>query len=167
MRTSACHLLATFRDKPLKVAKAALQHPNLTPTLGGMGTLSDLLSLLALLAIVGSWLKFHRARDRATGEARRQCERYGLQLLDETVGLRRIRFLRVDGRLSIERCYAFDVSIDGDDREPGQLWLIGDTMTSLSLPTVQLQIPESRHAVLAEDGDDNILPFRPRDRHLH
>lgn len=133
-----------------------------------MGKLSDLFLLLALLAIVGLWLKLNRAREQATTEARQQCLRHGLQLLDETVGLRSLRLRRLNGQVGVERSYSFDVSIDGDDREPGQLWLIGTVMTGLSLPTIELYLPEAspRPRLSREDGD-NVVPIRPRDRNLH
>jgi hypothetical protein len=132
-----------------------------------MAQLSDFILLLTLLAIVGLWLKLNRAREQAVEEARRQCLRYGLQLLDETVGLRGLHLRRLDGRLGVERCYGFEVSIDGDDREPGRLWLIGTAMTGLSLPTIELQIPEK--APPANDPNDSkVVPLLPRDRrNLH
>jgi hypothetical protein len=86
--------------------------------------LSNLLLLLVLGAIVGLWLKLSVGRERAVQEARRQCLQHGLQLLDETVGLRGVRLRRVNGLRMIERCYGFEVSIDGHDREPGRLWMI-------------------------------------------
>ena len=133
-----------------------------------MGKLSDLFLLLALLGIVGLWLKLNRAREQATAEARQQCLRHGLQLLDETVGLRSVRMRRVGGQLGIERCYSFEVSIDGDDREPGRLWLIGTVMTGLSLPTIELRLPETPPARPQLSNDDNnVVPLRPRDRNLH
>jgi len=132
-----------------------------------MGKLSDLFLLLALLAIVGLWLKLNRAREQATAEARQQCLRHGLQLLDETVGLRSLRLRRVGGRLGVERCYSFEVSIDGDDREPGRLWLIGTIMTGLSLPTIELYLPEAPHKPRLGESDNNVVPLRPRDRNLH
>ncbi|HEY9132558.1 MAG TPA: DUF3301 domain-containing protein [Dyella sp.] len=132
-----------------------------------MGQLSDLILLLTLLAIVGLWLKLNRAREQAVEEARRQCQRYGLQLLDETVGLRGLRLRRLDGRSGIERCYGFEVSIDGDDREPGRLWLIGTAMTGLSLPTIELQIPDGPPPV-TDRSDNKVVPLLPRDRrNLH
>ena len=70
-----------------------------------MSDLSNLLLLLALGGIVGLWLKLSVARERAVQEARRQCQQHGLQLLDETVGLRGVRLLRVNGLLTLERCY--------------------------------------------------------------
>lgn len=134
-----------------------------------MSDLSNLLLLLALGAIVGLWLKLSVARERATLEARQQCLQHGLQLLDETVGLRGLRLRKVNGLRQIERCYGFEVSVDGQDRQPGRLWMMGTALSSLTLPTVS-RIPSG------QDAADNppapisasVLPFRPRpDNRLH
>ncbi|KRE88490.1 hypothetical protein ASG87_07785 [Frateuria sp. Soil773] len=101
-----------------------------------MGKFGDLFLLLAFGALVGLWLKLIRAREHAVAEARRQCERHGLQLLDESVGLRGLRLRRRDG-LKLERCYGFEVSVDGDDRQPGRIWMAGGAMSGLSLPTLE------------------------------
>lgn len=158
------------------------------PHTAGMGNVNDLLVLLALVAVIGLWLKLSAARERAATEARQQCERYGLQLLDETVGLRALRLRRVDGGRRLERCYGFEVSIDGADREPGSLWMLGNTLSELRLPTVVLTPPEaaataempaigttSRHPTAtpveptADHSDkpepgSNVVPLRPRRR---
>ncbi len=96
-----------------------------------------MLVLLTLGATVGGWMKLSTAREHAVRVARAQCLQHGLQLLDETVGLRRVRLRRVNGLRRVERCYDFEVSIDGNDREPGRLWMIGGAMSSLSLPTTE------------------------------
>jgi hypothetical protein len=134
-----------------------------------MSDLFNLLSLLVFGALVGLWLKLSTARERATHEARQQCLRHGLQLLDETVGLRGLRLRRVNGLQRIERCYGFEVSITGDDRQAGRLWMIGDALSSLSLPNVSL-LPAEREAteVPAAITGAKVLPFRPRpDNRLH
>jgi hypothetical protein len=127
-----------------------------------MGNVNDLLVLLALVAVIGLWLKLSAARERAAAEARRQCERYGLQLLDETVGLRALRLRRVAGRRRLERCYGFEVSIDGADREQGSLWMLGDTMSELRLPTVVLTPPEPAvSATIPSIGTESLRPAEP------
>jgi hypothetical protein len=136
-----------------------------------MSDLSSLLLLLLLGAAVGLWLKLSVARERAVKEARQQCQQHGLQLLDETVGLRAVRLRRVNGLRLIERCYGFEVSIDGDDREPGRLWMIGNALTGLSLPTIELVPRESivRSTHTAAPGS-NVVPLHPRghmDDRLH
>lgn len=101
-----------------------------------MGNLHDLFLLLLLGAVVGTWMKLARARELAVAAARRHCELHGLQLLDETVGLKAIRLRRVGGQRRLERGYAFEVSVDGDDRQPGRIWMQGRRVTGLSLPAV-------------------------------
>ena len=132
-----------------------------------MNGLFELLPLLVLLALVGLWLKLSRARELAVAEARRQCERHGLQLLDETVGLCAVRLRRINGQRRLERCYGFEVSIDGDDREPGRLWMVGNAFTGLSLPTIETRLGEAPTPPpsprLPGNGEgSNVVPLRPR-----
>lgn len=128
-----------------------------------MSNLSDLLFLLALIAVVGLWLKLSSARERAVREARRQCQQYGLQLLDETVGLRALRLRRVNGLRRIERCYGFEVSTEGHDREPCRLWMVGDTLSGLSLPSIE-RLPHDKmpDRNLTTISTGKVLPFRAR-----
>lgn len=135
-----------------------------------MSELSDLFLLLVLLAVGGLWLSLSRGREVAVEEARQQCRQHGLQLLDESVGLRGVRFLRQNGNPRWERCYSFEVSIDGNDREPGRLWLIGRTLTGISLPTIQSHLPGMREDHTPPPAADNVVPLRPRlrkDNELH
>ena len=140
-----------------------------------MSDLSNLLLLVVLLASVGLWLKLSVARERAVDEARRQCLQHGLQLLDETVGLRGLRLQRVNGLRRIERCYGFEVSIDGHDRKSGRLWMIGDALSSLSLPTVEMLPPAAATTSMEMETEtvlptvrDNVVPLRPpSQRRLH
>lgn len=130
-----------------------------------MSDLSDLLLLLVLVAVIGAWLRLSVARERAVREARRQCQQHGLQLLDETVGLRAVRLRRVHGLRRLERCYGFEVSVDGHDREPGRLWMLGDALSSLSLPTIELLPPhESASGSTLPAAISNVIPMHPRTR---
>lgn len=128
-----------------------------------MSDLITLLLLLVLMAIGGMWLTLSRARDRAIQEARSRCQQYGLQLLDETVGLSGLRLRRLNGQRFIERRYSFEVSIDGDDREAGHLWMVGNMLTALILPTIELYTPE-HDKLLPHTAGTNVLPFRRRYR---
>lgn len=129
-----------------------------------MSDLFSLLTLLALTAMTGLWLKLSAAREAAIREARRQCEQHGLQLLDETVGLRALRLCRVNGLRHIERCYGFEVSIDGRDRQSCRMWMLGNVLRSLSLPTIDsLPHEEARQRPALASPSGNVLPFRPRE----
>jgi len=138
-----------------------------------MSDIEDMLLLLVLCAIVILWLKLTSAREHAMSEARAQCERYGLQLLDESVGLRAVRIRRVDGLRRIERGYSFEVSTDGDDRAQGRLWMIGSSMTDLSLPTIEVTSTESivAEALAKAKASSNVVQLhpgrRPPDEPLH
>lgn len=129
-----------------------------------MSNLSDLLVLLTLGATVGVWMKLSTARERAVRIARAQCLQHGLQLLDETVGLRRMRWRRINGLQRLERCYEFEVSVDGHDREPGRLWMIGHALSSLSLPVIEHSLGAAPGAATPAAARDNVvtLPVRPR-----
>lgn len=149
-----------------------------------MGNLHDLFLLLVLGATVGTWMKLARARELAVAAARRHCELHGLQLLDETVGLKAVRLRQVGGQRRLERGYAFEVSVDGDDRKPGRIWMQGRRVTGLSLPTVQwlvgsalnddAPLPASQTAALPDPYQPptggNVVPLRrrlPPEAHHH
>jgi hypothetical protein len=126
-----------------------------------MSQASDLNALLALAAVAGTWLKFTRARERAMDEARRQCAQHGLQLLDETVSLRNLRWRRVGARRQFELGYAFEVSAHGDDRLDGRLWMHGERLAGVSLPSVGMPLHEVA-GTGAMAAADNVIPLRPR-----
>ncbi|MBU6247873.1 MAG: DUF3301 domain-containing protein [Xanthomonadaceae bacterium] len=142
-----------------------------------MDNLHDLAVLLVFGAVVASWMQLARAREIAVAAARRHCQLHGLQLLDETVGLKSIRLRTINGSRRIERIYAFEVSIDGNDRESGHISMHGRRVTGLALPTVRWMTGESLQdaggATLASPGsrstDDgegqrsnNVIPLRRR-----
>jgi hypothetical protein len=127
-----------------------------------MSDFSALVLLLVLGATVGLWLKLSVARERAVRVARQQCRLHGLQLLDETVGLRALRLRRVNGLSRVERGYGFEVSIDGHDREPGRLWMIGDALTDLSLPVIEPVVAADRPDDSFAAASGKVVALRPR-----
>lgn len=129
-----------------------------------MSNLTDMLVLLALGATVGAWMKLSRAREHAVREARAQCQRHGVQLLDETVGLRRVRLRRVNGLRRLERCYEFEVSVEGNDRASGRLWMIGHSLSSLSLPASERMAtaPIMGDPAREEARQDNVVQLSRR-----
>jgi len=132
-----------------------------------MNDLSGLFLLLALVAGIGLWLKLSAGRERAVRLARQQCQLHGLQLLDETVGLRSVRLRRFNGIRRIERGYAFEVSIDGADRQHARLWMVADALTSVSLPSITSLAHDNDITPLRKldpSGSGNVVPFRPRAR---
>lgn len=98
-------------------------------------------SLIALIVISTAAIVWHdalRSRDIAVRLARQLCARSELQLLDQSVGLRRISFARArNGQPGLRRYYGFEVSTDGQDRHHGSLTLLGGTLENFSLPLRQ------------------------------
>lgn len=94
----------------------------------------ELLALALLGLFAWFWMDTLRAREAALAAARRACEAEGLQLLDETVAVERLRPARNDeGRLALRRDYLFEYSRDGADRHRGALTLLGRELTLLDL----------------------------------
>lgn len=96
------------------------------------------MELYFLLASVGAawfWLNSLNARDIAVAAGRQAAERYGLQLLDETVAISKLWAARDGyGRLRIRRTYAFEVSDTGADRLSCSITLLGKRVEALDIP---------------------------------
>lgn len=92
------------------------------------------LLLLAIACLVWAWMDALSARERAIAYGRELCRTAGVQLLDQTVSLKRVRVERVDGLPTLVRRYGFEVSLDGSDRHRGHLELLGHRLGTWSLP---------------------------------
>lgn len=95
------------------------------------------LSLLAIALALWAWMDALTARERAIGYGRELCRAAGVQLLDQTVSLKRVRIQRIDGLPALVRRYGFEISLDGSDRHRGQLDVSGHRLQAWSLPEVR------------------------------
>lgn len=94
----------------------------------------ELAGLVFLGLLAWFWMDALSAREAALAAARRACDGEGLQLLDETVVVERLRPDRnEDGRLALRRDYGFEYSQDGVDRQRGGLTLLGRELVLLDL----------------------------------
>jgi hypothetical protein len=95
----------------------------------------SLLDLLLLLVLGGYGLHVFqsiRVRELALAAARNACRQAGVQLLDETVSVQRRSASRdAAGRWRIWRQYRFEYSIDGYEREPGHVIMLGNRVQGL------------------------------------
>ena len=92
--------------------------------------------LLVLVAIY-LWQASLRAKERARHFATVMCSDAGVQLLDQTVSLQRLRIRRgEDGRLHWLRRYRFELSTSGADRHQGSLDVMQDRLVAHSLPVL-------------------------------
>lgn len=131
-----------------------------------MASFSDLFWLMALAAGIASWYRLTRAREVAVRAAAALCKRNGLQLLDQSVGLRSIRLQGVDGVRRLERCYVFEVSEDGQTREMARLWMAGHDVVSFSLPMAGSPALETVVATDSIVHGANVISLADR-RRLH
>ena len=100
----------------------------------------ELLALALALAGVALWMDSLRARESAIAAGRAACERYGLQLLDDTVAFTRLRLARDgEGRLRVKRTYVFEFSDTGDNRRDGSIVMLGTQLEALQLEPYRLQ----------------------------
>ena len=105
-----------------------------------MGRMWEAFVLVVLVAASFLWLDSLRARERAVRAGRAACERYGLQLLDDTVAFARMRFARNDmGELRIARTYTFEFSDTGNNRRQGAIVLVGAEVEDLRLEPYPVQ----------------------------
>lgn len=100
----------------------------------------ELAAIAVVLAAVWFWVDSLRARERALKAGRGACRRYGVQLLDDTVAIARLRLARDrDGRLTLERHYVFEFSETGDNRRQGSMVLIGAELSDIQLEPYTIQ----------------------------
>ena len=94
-----------------------------------------LAALLGLGLVAWSWATARRAGERATHHAAETCRRQGVQLLDGSVALRRVRPRRDPdtGRMHLQRTYQFDYSEDGAERRHGFVIMLGPRLESVGL----------------------------------
>jgi len=90
--------------------------------------------LLVLVAALAYWWDTSAAKDRARILAKQECESQNLQLLDDTVALKKTRLKRTNnGHILLMRHFNFEFSSDGEQRTQGELHLHGKKLTHLHL----------------------------------
>lgn len=90
--------------------------------------------LLALTLGAVFWFQSTGALEQARASCKAVCRRLGVQLLDDTVGLRRLRPGRNEqGRVCLVRDYTFEYSPDGAARFPGLIRIRGGRMVLFML----------------------------------
>jgi hypothetical protein len=137
------------------------------------------LPLLSIAAIAVWWYHALRLRERAIAHARDLCERHGLQLLDDSVALHRVRMGWRHGALRVTREYRFDTSLGGNDRRAASITLLGERIVASSVPeregfthdvpppTVHVinDLPAAQPA--SADSGNNVVPITRVRRTLH
>ena len=95
-------------------------------------SLGEVLALLAFVVYAVYFLNALRVRELALQAARDACVREAVQLLDETVSIRRLSLSRDgEGRWRVWRQYRFEYSFDGFERESGHVIMLGYRLQAL------------------------------------
>ncbi len=112
-----------------------------------MLSLSDLL-LLTLFALAGAWFwRAQGAREYALQATRLHCQREAVDLLDQTVALKKV-WLRRDAsqRMRLWRLYQFEFTVTGGERYTGHTEMLGPRVLRIELPPHRFvsESPEER-----------------------
>ncbi|MDO9226493.1 MAG: DUF3301 domain-containing protein [Pseudomonadota bacterium] len=90
--------------------------------------------LILFAALAWFWWDSLQKREIALAAARQACERAGVQFLDASVALRKLRLRRdAEQRARFYREYVFEYSTEGDDRQPGWVWLLGARVVNVTM----------------------------------
>ncbi len=93
----------------------------------------ELLFILLVFTVVWLWLDSARAREIATELAKVLCQRKGVQFLDGTVALRRLRLCDMGSGKRFARVFNFDYADDAGARYQGNIQTCGRDVTDVSL----------------------------------
>lgn len=134
------------------------------------------LPLLLLIALGATWYHVLRLREYATRHARKLCDRDGVQLLDDSVALHRLRAQWRRGALHVVREYRFETSRGGDDRQPASITLLGDRIVATRMPAQPSVVAAPTVVATAylaptlprgESASGNVIPFDRGRKTLH
>ncbi|MGA8052873.1 MAG: DUF3301 domain-containing protein [Burkholderiales bacterium] len=102
----------------------------------------EVTTLVGLAALAWFWYDSMRAREAALAVGRLACQREGLQFLDDTVEMVKLRPARdEDGRAALRRVYRFEFSDTGNNRRRGSIVTLGPAVEGLELEPYRIQEP--------------------------
>lgn len=94
--------------------------------------LFDLLIYAGLAFLAVFWWNTMGIKQQAYDVARRHCQDLNLQLLDQSVMLKRVRLRRNQaGGLSLLRVFVFEFASTGDERYHGEIQLLGRALVDV------------------------------------
>ena len=101
--------------------------------------IGDPLSALLVAALptlgIAFWWTGARARELAVGHARLACRREGVQFLDQSVALARVRPARsARGTASLAREFSFEFTHRGEHRDVGRVLMNGPALVRVVFP---------------------------------
>jgi hypothetical protein len=102
--------------------------------------LSDVIWVALFIAIVGIWWHGQGVKAQALIKVKRYCEEHNLQLLDESLVIRKLWFGRTkNGALSFKRTYFFEFTSTGEYRYRATVIMLGYQLLEIDAQTHHLQ----------------------------
>ena len=96
--------------------------------------LFDLLIFAVLVFLAVFWWNTMGIKQQAYAAAKRHCLELSLQLLDQSVMLKRVRLKRNRaGGLSLLRVFVFEFASTGDERYRGEVHVLGRSLVDVSV----------------------------------
>lgn len=98
--------------------------------------------VLMVIAVICAWLWHnHGLREKALERVKQHCARLDLELLDENVAFKRLRFARdASGRKRLARIYDFEFTVTGEQRHPGTITQFGAHTAIIELAPYPFEI---------------------------
>ena len=97
-----------------------------------------------LFAAIAFWYSTMTSRDAARILVAQFCRNNNLQLLDQTVALRRVTVRRKNnGNLSFIRVFRFDYSDNGFRRRDGMVWMLANQPLQIAVQVADRQVLEN------------------------
>lgn len=96
--------------------------------------MGSLLTLFIFGLLVWFWFDSLKVREQAIQIARASCAKHNAQFLDQSVSLESIKPKRDPyGRMTWERIYGFDFSLQGVERRRGRTIMLGKTLKQIQM----------------------------------
>jgi len=102
--------------------------------------------IIVIIAVCAYWYFNLRAREIALGAATYLCKTEQVQLLDDSVALRKALLKRYEGALCFNRLYTFDY-VDNGTRLTASLTIVHNEMVNHQMPIDQSS-PYAKHKVV-------------------
>lgn len=124
-------------------------------------TIGTVLAFVLVIAVIWYWQNTMRAREMAFAVCKTLCQAQHLQLLDETVTLRKTRLKRhANGRWCLYRRYSFDYTVGDGSRHSGEISLLGKHLHEQQILSHHRIVPPGSTDESSTPPSAKIIPFR-------
>lgn len=125
--------------------------------------MENVLWLVLPLCLWAFWFDSLRTREIALNAIRNSCRNARVQLLDDTLFVRKLRLARgVAGHVQLRRYYRFEFSSEGNDRRPGYAILQGRRVENIWLEQAEGKTLQAQASTVEAENNVIKLPSQPK-----